>query len=470
MRVFTDEIDFSDAPSVAIAAPIAPAPIVADYVKPREGVVCEDGKARAIADLAISHANGFAPADTVYAIGSSVNAMGVANFKASRETFDSKPDMSVPLNGIIDVIRRENRRDILANVTDLTMRDDGKITRANGGGGAIALSERALTGVGVHIAPGGAGYLRACPPDLRAHNFNHWAARGYREDARATSKALATWERRGSRGERPAPVMVPTQVNLRTRTNAASGKGEVFSVVGPRYTPHDIDKIAEQILTAPTIPVGAKADIVYDGYKARFDILWHTNIQPRRAVAGEIFKAGIGVKSADDGTGAIHVFAQVWRNLCLNLIIIDCATVTTTRRRHMGNGIADVVALGIENAMAKVQAFADKWSEATLENVLEKYGTSDIDAVMRGLVFNKVVHVPGVDPSDMHARLMRAYQAEPGYGRDAIVNAVTRAAHTETWGSWEDVESLERKGGELLFAKQAWNVGISDEDRASLTY
>jgi len=94
---------------------------------------------------------------------------------------------------------------------------------------------------------------------------------------------------------------------------------------------------------------------------------------------------------------------------------------------------------------------------------------SDVESVLRGLVHNKVVHVSGVKPEEMYERLLRAYQAEPGYGRDAIVNAVTRCAHSEIWSRWTDVEDLERKGGELLFAK-AWNVAISDEDREALSY
>jgi hypothetical protein len=208
---------------------------------------------------------------------------------------------------------------------------------------------------------------------------------------------------------------------------------------------------------------------VYDGYRARIDVLFHTNIQPEKAVAGEIFKAGIMLKTSDDGSGSIQVSAQVFRNLCLNLIIIDHAKDMVTRRKHIGTGIEAAVADGIATAMGKVKVFADKWSEASLENVLEKYGAHDIEAVMRGLVFNKVVHVSGVRPDDMFERLMRAYQAEPGYGKTAIVNAVTRAAHSETWGSWADVEDLERKGGELLFAK-VWNVAIPEDEREGLSY
>ncbi len=45
--------------------------------------------------------------------------------------------------------------------------------------------------------------------------------------------------------------------------------------------------------------------------------------------------------------------------------------------------------------------------------------------------------------------------------KTAIVNAVTRAAHTEEWRSWTTSEDLERAGGELLYAR-VWNVQMPE--------
>lgn len=473
------ELDLDGAPNaapVALSYPAdsitkAPTATVAQavaYVFPsNEGPISQEGKARAEADEAAAIAAGWSLAPPVYAIGSKVNSIGVANFRASRQAHDAMPTVTEACTKLVNLVAGEDRQDLIVKVPTLTMLADGRITR---GGGPLMVSERAITGVGVHITPGGAGYLRECPPALRAVNFNHWSKNeGFRVDARATDKAREEWTKRGSIGAEPKPVMVEKEITLRTRLNHASTKREAWSFVGPKYGAHDIDAIAEQIMASDAIPGDARCDVTYDGYRARFDVLFHTNIQPEKAVAGEIFKAGIMVKTSDDGSGSIQISAQMFRNLCLNLIIIDHAKDLVTRRRHMGAGIADTVADGIATAMGKVKHFADKWSEATLENVIERYGVSDVDAVFRGLVHNKVVHVAGVKPDEMMARLMRAYQAEPGYGRDAVVNAVTRCAHTEEWARWTDVEDLERKGGELLFAK-VWNVGIPDDVREQLTY
>jgi len=50
-----------------------------------------------------------------------------------------------------------------------------------------------------------------------------------------------------------------------------------------------------------------------------------------------------------------------------------------------------------------------------------------------------------------------SWSHEPGYSKTAIVNAVTRAAHTEAWRSWTTSEDLERAAGEPLYAR-VWNA------------
>jgi hypothetical protein len=84
--------------------------------------------------------------------------------------------------------------------------------------------------------------------------------------------------------------------------------------VGPRYSPLDIDTIATQL--HGLVPKDARAEAFSDGYRAKLSLLLHSNIAPDRCVAGEIFKAGVSITTADDGTGAIRVAGQIWRNLC----------------------------------------------------------------------------------------------------------------------------------------------------------
>jgi len=102
-----------------------------------------------------------------------------------------------------------------------------------------------------------------------------------------------------------------------------------------------------------------------------------------------------------------------------------------------------------------------KWSEATVENVLERYGVDDVATVFRALVANRAVYVPSFSSDAMVERLQRAWDVEPGYSTTAIVHAATRAAHTEDWRSWTTSEDLERAAGELLYAR-VWNVQMPE--------
>ena len=436
--------------------------------------VSPEGKARAMADAAAAKAAGFTLQPPIFEIGRLVNQWGVDNFRASRTAFEEMPTVDDACDRLIQKVQDESRVDKVVGLPDLTMTPEGRLTR---GGGVLPVSERALTGLATFATPGGASYLKSCPSDLRAHNLNHWFAKGYREDRMGLRSKVKEWERAVADAARtgaplppePTADMIPQEVTLRTRMNHSMDAREVFAVVGPRYGAHDIDKIAEQVMKA--MPVGSRADVTYDGFKSRINVLFHTNIQPEKAVAGEIFKAGLLITTADDGTGAIWISAEVWRNLCLNLMVIDHNRELVIRRRHIGDtsSIKADVEAGIAQAMQKVEVFSGQWSEATMENVLDRYGCQDIEQVFRGLIFNKVVHIPGCRPEEMMTRLTRAWEMEPGYNKTAIVNAVTRAAHENPWGKWTDVEEMERTGGELLFAK-VWNVEVPEEDLTKLDW
>src|SRR5262249_22568645 len=69
----------------------------------------------------------------------------------------------------------------------------------------------------------------------------------------------------------------------------------------PRYSPLDVDTIATQL--HGLVAKDARAEAFYDGYRARLSVLFHSNIEPEHCVAGEIFKAGVSITTADDGTG-----------------------------------------------------------------------------------------------------------------------------------------------------------------------
>jgi hypothetical protein len=464
-KKFDDEISYADTsaatpvPELAKATDTVTAPDGSKGAKaprarrPRNlgvdaGAVDAEGAARAKADEVAAVSIGLSPKPPVYEIGSRVNSTGVANFKRSAEKHEEKPWLT-DLSKTFDAqIAAEQRADYLIPASAITVGETGVVHFASPAGqdGLVKevnalLTERAMFGLASRVTPGGAKYLAPCPPALRAANLNHWLKQ---------------------RGE--------TELTLRTR-NAPQFDGrlaehEIFAACGPKYAAHDVDQVMRQ--AAEQIGHNARGTVRYDGYRMTLDAIFHTNVEPKNAVAGEFFKGLIRMKAADDGSGSINVSLGLWRNLCLNLIIIDFAKVLVGKRAHIGvDTIAEDVAELMKVANERIGLIVGKWSDASAENILERYDLGDADAVIRGLVLNGAVKAPGVKSEDMITRLRRAWEKEPGYSKTAFLNAITRCAHSEEWRSWEDAEELESTAGELLY-QPVWNLDVSEKTAEQL--
>lgn len=425
--------------------------------RPIPGVTVDQaGVRRAKADEEAAIKAGHSLKPPVYTLGTLVNSTGVENFKASRKEWDALPLLGEGCQEIIAQVAKEQREDLVAEVPSLYMDEMGKLVVAGQG---YPMTKRGIEGLSHFTTQSGGKYLSEIPADLRAYNFNRHFPLGFRVDKRATTKQYPD----GTSYEEMEKIYTPNKVTIRTRQN---GEGrEVYAVTGPRYGTFDINQVVGRIYKALSDKnLDARVDAVYDGYKLRFDVLFHTDVQPEKAVAGEIFKAGLIIRTADDGSGAINVSTELHRNLCLNLIILDHSKVLVGRRRHSGK--QTTIEESIDNALKQAQEnlgyFAQAWSHANVENVLERYDLGDPRDVFNGLVLNKLVWTPGMRPEDQVNRLMSAWNEEPGYSKSAFINAITRMAHTAEHRSWETVEELESTAGELLFAKQ-WNLDVKGE-------
>ena len=412
--------------------------------------VDEEGRERSLADEAGALKAGFSPAQPLFSVGTMVIQSGVNNFRISRDKFENRPMIGPACDSLIEKVSAEVREDIKAVVPTLYMTPNGLLDAPLG---TFSMTERAFEGLCGFATPGGGSYLSHLGKDvkgleLRANNLNYWLPKAQKLDKVASKKS-------------DKEVVKDKEVTLRTRVNDKQVR-EVFATVGPRYAKHDVDAIMGQLKSCKAIPSDARVSVVYDGFKATVDVLFHSNIQPENCVAGEFFMAGIRITTADDGTGAIKIKSLVFRNLCLNLIVIDVDEVLTLKKRHVGKGIHAAVEAGIEDAYRRVEFFAKKWSDARLENVLERYGKTSPQEVFEGLVANGLVNIPGVSDEEMTQRLMTAWASEGGYSKADFVNAVTKAAHTSSWTNYQDSETLEETGGNLLFAK-LWVVDMPEK-------
>ena len=413
---------------------------------------------RTMADEAAARKAGFSLPPPIYELGRSVLEVGRENYQASRKEFDKMAKLTPGCAELINRINAEERRDILVDVPHLHMLDNGKLHVFNVGD--LPLSNRAIEGLCFHTTPTGAKYLAECPPDLRAKNFNHWFKIGYRPDKRAAKKNAKEKAKETPETEvKPTEVYKSQQVTLRTR-NAKTAEGqqtrEVYACVGPRYGVFDFNQIIERVHNfLDGRGLDARVEVKYDGYGATLDVLFHSDIKPENAAVGEIFKAGLRIKTKDDGSGAITVSVTLMRNLCLNFFILGQADVLVARKTHKGKTetIEGKLQEALDGVDEKIGYFMKAWSGRSLENVIERYNLANPREVFQGLVDNDQIHIANVESEDMVARLMRAWDKEQGYSVTHFVNAITRAAHESEWGSPDDVEELEQQGTSLLFQK-----------------
>lgn len=411
---------------VAVVTPPPPAPVGRGV-----GNVDEAGAIRASLDEDLARTNGFAPKAPLYEVGTRVVQMGVDNARAMQQEHDAKPWARDVAADLVRAVRAEERQDLPATrVGDLRMTSSGLIVLPGEGepgkGPRLPLSERSFASLmGRMPARSGIAYLNDCPPKLRAINFNHWAVE-VTDRERSETK--------------------PMEAVLRTRK--VEGVRQAFAAVSPTYTPFDADKIGEALRLA--LPGDAKGGLDYDGQRMRLEALWRTNIAPDEFVAGEFFKAGVIVRADDTGAGSIRVQSVLWRNLCLNLLILDKAVGVDIRLRHVGNveELAARFRAAFNEALGSIGSFRNAWKNAMQEEgealVARSAGTTADDiaklpanvvlaGLFNGILERELVPVKG-RKTDVVPKLLEMHtqdEARDAYGvsRASIVNAFTRYAH-----------------------------------------
>jgi hypothetical protein len=420
-----------------VTAPIAPvdarpiAPVVQlNTTKP--GEVDLVGKLRATADQHLAEDLGFAPKAPIYTIGTRVLQVGVDNARAMQIEHDKKPLAQDVARHLVRLVQAEQREDLPAELTrDLRLDNTGELrVQVNT---VLKLEERAFTSLVTRLpCVSGSTYLIHCPSDLRAFNFNFWAQELGNREVKNKKKDHRSKE---------------SKVVLRTR-NAEGGGREAYAAVSDHYTAFDADKIGEALAIA--FPPDARGSLDYDGERVRIEGLWRTDIAPEEFVAGEIFKAGVIVRTDDTGGGSIRVQSVIWRNLCLNLIILDKAIGVDIRLRHMG-GVQELARAfqdAFRKALSSIEPFRKAWGSAMAERddvlVQRAAGTTSesiegrpvsevLPGLFTGILDRELVKVAGRKKDivaklvELHAQDERA--AEYGVSRASIVNAFTRYAH-----------------------------------------
>ena len=360
-------------------------------------------------------AAGFELEPPLYAPGTRVLPLGDQRFHAERtRVVEDLPAFGDAADRICETIHDEDREDISVPLAAVAMRPDGKLDLD---GHVLGLERGAfrqlaqLSGFGA-----GAGYLAdLCDPELRAENVNRQLAK------QANRRAV-----------------------FRTRRRRGVQR-HVYATVTPTYTPVDADEVLREVTPALA---DAHTELVYDGTSVRGTALWMPN-EIVDLAAGDVFKIGVRIETHDAGQGRIRISGAVWRNLCLNLIIVSETNVETLAQVHRGDRevILERIGQSVEAARASVVPLLEAWGHARTVRV-------DVDALLREWIDERKITVPGTrsaaDREATYEHLLSAWRREPGDTLADAVNAVTRAAHENPLWDIGVREELERQASRLV--------------------
>lgn len=444
----------TDAPKgdAAAANDSAPAPRDAGTVDP-------EARARVQADRARLESMGVRTADAHYAEGARVNEWGVENARKSREEWKRLPTVGEACDAIAAEVRAEQRVDVravAASVKDASVANVGASRLGMNVEGRLivenmperfAISRTAMTQLMKRIGPdggGGAQYLAAVDPELRALNVNRLLAA-------APKRALLNGQDE------------PESMFLRLRTR--KGTPECYAIVSERYNALDIDVVADQI--GRNLPPSMRADVSYDGQRLRVEATAHSNVAPENYAAGETFKVGVTVRTDDTGRGGLRVDGIAVRNLCLNLVILDHASKPLCRITHLATSdeIREALVAALADAQKLVAPFLTQWGMACTRNELTMvraaYGKDvplSIEEAIPGFyramfARSDVDRLLPVSASKAVEGVMAAWRKEPDTHRASLANAVTRWAHERDGASRFDLEDAATIANKILWAR-----------------
>ena len=374
---------------------------------------------------------GFAPAGLLFAMGTALVADGTRAYRESRTSFEDMPFASAALADHTERIRAERRTDVRTPLSSLTMVPSGALQR-DPGRAPLPITEDAFRQLVERAGiPYGTGYLTRCPAHLRATNVNYWLTR------RAVSAK---------------------EVVLRARKIRDEWQG--YAIVSPEYTAVDSDVIAKAV--AEAIPEHARASVVYDGTRTRINVLFHAP-GDMDARVGSNYKAGIQVTSGDTGNACLEVKALLYQAVCVNLTTAARAQDVLSAV-HRGNNLQQQLQDAIQVAMSKVEPFVKAWQEAETRSLIEgSVVGGDVEPAIVALVRSRLIPNPGgIKDEELVRRIRSCYWMAPNATVAGVVNAVTRAAHTSSWGSPWAQDELQDAAGEMVWNQLAVeNVAMS---------
>jgi hypothetical protein len=433
-------LDANEGTAERVAERLDAARVAASAVNGASGNgVAEDASAERLERIAkldaMAKRAGLSFGPTIRPIGQSIEAR--EKYENGQRKWEEMPALQEVCETIIATVKAESREDCQEDVSEIRMLPTGDLATKNAGilgfeprGLKAFLAETLSYSTGGRVweedgAEGSAGYLLMCPPEMRADHMNYWMHHFDVEGRKDRSAAR--------------------DVVFRTRLGK-DGKRNIFGVVSPTYdTDCDADVMARIMLE--TAPEGARGEARYDGYRLTLDALFHSDVKSDDIGVGEIFKAGMRASTGDARNKGAAFFGNALRVRCVNLTTLPARVGKA--RRHRGESLKDRMRVDALDARKAIEGFATVWANAEKETIIDS--SKDPMEAFDTLIKRGHLKVAGVKTDELKARLVKAWQAEPGYSKRHIVNAMTRAAHTNRWVNPWASQDIETQAGELLY-------------------
>ncbi len=403
------------------------------------GSVYEPSRLRVARHEAHARAFGLTLPPPIYEAGTITYACADDRLRHHRLDWEAQPRTLDAVDTIRTRIVNERRADITVRTAGLSMLPDGRLQVA--GMDPLHVEPRGFEALCRHLGPGfsGAGaYLLSLEPATRATVFNHQLARAKAEDAHLR-------------------LYFTDRLCLRTR--APGRRRSVYAVVATSYRPYDADKFltdasAAMLAQSTSTLEDARGSAHYDPVSTRVDVnmIWSANAIQNLA-AGDVFKGGMRIRTGDAANGGLRVDLVLWRNRCLNMLVIGRASHKLFSRQHRGqyDDISGLMHDAVARSHMFIEGFAEDWHllRKTPATQIRVHGERNLDVaeILARLARSGVLD--GLRGDAVERGLREAWDKEPGETAADIVNAVTRYAH-ESGIAREHTDAIEQIAGDFV--------------------
>lgn len=386
-----------------------------------------------------------------YPPGTELIPSGKDTYKQSFHKWADMPPVEDPIQAGINRIRGEKRRDVVVDLRDLQMREDGMISRD--GEKWLPLESKAFDQLIGRISASffdgdevedprdprpkvfyrAGAYLASIPSDERAEIFNREMSR-FRRD----------WQ--------PTKRVKNPLAKARIRLDG-NGQPGFFAFLGKDYAVVDGDKLLETLYERVE-GQGYRGTMLYDAESTRLKVDGFIHAPKELDVrVGDIFQGGWQARGNDQGGGSIVVDFNALRVRCVNLTTIS-AYMNALRRVHRGK--ADEILSDFSGAVESIDEafsiFAEDWGilRKTSVQKIKLYGATydDVPSALDALVRQGKIAKSLGDKVAVEA-MLTGWRAEPGETLADLINAVSRAAWQSDFDQL-DREQLEREAGDLI--------------------